>query len=628
MTVAFGYNSADGTFQFDAEADVFHIGCGCCAPGCTCTSASLCAAFSDCTPCSLRITFTGYTAESCQAFALDPGIYVYRDNSTPTSDIFWYLGNPAVSTPILGDDTGMTFSFTIDPPTNACLVHNPFAPCEFTAVGGQVQIYFDGCTTKPHAYFFSDDVGSAGNTDLGEIGPCDLPIDASILYTPPDLSHPAGQTVITVSYGATTFCGVDTGAVNDGTEYGFIGTLIVDHALTAADFPITVENTDGTGGGSATLTIECCSSCSACPSGDLTTTGSPLAACASHWSITIAGLTTDFTHGWDVYTHYDSVPVADATLIDGWQSADAEAQIYCSGGKWFVRVTDKCNELGFGATAYIEWQADISECPSSRAANWTLIHNDFGGTPVLALFPATAGATQCPSNCQECCGTYNATLASTGCTALNTTFALARADFSCQWVDGGGSGSQIFCDGPNNQWVAEFFGTVGDCGVAGVIEFVAPMYDDPGGDQKRCPLTDGTKWTCVRNDFGSTTGPTISIATEDCGCATVSTECPTDCSSCLDPVALTVSGGTIIDGSYFATRSGCTWSYSDPSVSITLSCTSGIWTADINSPVAGPCEIIATAAVSGGCPTGLTWTVSSASEGCGVGSGSITVTVE
>lgn len=611
------------------------LGCGCCAPGCTCTSASLCSAFSDCTPCSLRITFNDYTAESCQAFALDPGNYILSE----FSDVdFSYVGNPDVTTepPGWGIDPDMTFSFTIDQPSNACLVI-PFVggACDYTAIGGQVQIYFDGCERKPHRYLYCNlpaiepsgdcacppggSSGCGGYYDEGEVGPVDLPISANFFYTPPDLSHPAGQTVIQVSYG-------NSGIISDGTNYGFNGTLVVDHALTAADFPLTVENNNGTGGGSATLTIECCGSCADCPSGDLTTTGSPLALCATHWSITIAGLTTDFTHGWDVYTHYDSVPVADATLIDGWQSADAEAQIYCSGGKLFVRVTDKCNELGFGATAYIEWQADISECPSSRAANWTLIHNDFGGTPVLALFPATAGATQCPSNCQECCATYNATLASTGCSALNTTFAMARADSTCQWVDGGGSGSQIFCDGPNNQWVAEFFGTVGDCGVAGVIQFVAPMYDDPGGDQKRCPLTDGTKWTCVRNDFGSTTGPTLSIATDDCGCATPT--CPETCEGCLDPVALTVSGGTIIDGSYFCDRSGCTWSYSDPSVSITLSCTSGIWTADINSPVAGPCEIIATAAVSGGCPTGLTWTATSASEGCGVGAGSITVTVE
>lgn len=515
MTVSFAYNSGDGSFQFDSAADTFHIGCGCCAPGCTCTSAENALMFADCTPCSLRVTFTGFSIPECQH--VDSGSTRYCDSVSGLNEFWMHLDAPADGSYCLAVNTvgsPTVKGYTIDPAT-VNVGYFSDSSCTTTAT----------CSLIPIAF------------------PAQALPNVSFSFTPATGSTP-DQTTITITAG-----GVGSAQ--------FSGSTTIDHALTAADFPITLAN--DAGDGSVDISIDCCGTCDACPNDSIADESSHLRLCCSHFSISIAGLTTDFTHGWDVYVHYDAVPVLSAaTIIDGWQSATQQAHVYCSAGKWYLRITDTCNELGGGATKYIEFQSDIRECPSLRAADWTVIHNDFAGTPVLSIlaFPGCTG--QCPGACNECCATYHATLAGTGCSALNTTFDLARNGTACSWQYLAAPATSIFCDSVNNRWVARFYSTIATCGVDGYIEFTAPLYDDAGGDQKRCPLTDGTKWSCSANSYGDLTA-TISFTTEDCGCATP------DCSTCCDGYSFEVSGESAaygrstLDTAVGADPSPCEW---------------------------------------------------------------------
>ncbi len=114
----------------------------------------------------------------------------------------------------------------------------------------------------------------------------------------------------------------------------------------------------------------------------------------------------------------------------------------------------------------------------------------------------------------------------------------------------------------------------------------------------------------IQKNNGSILKTTGGIAKECCCVAA----CPTDCSGCASSYSVQISGITgtnsqYMNGTYTATRSGCSWGYNGmPSWPLTISiyCFDGVWYVQLNLFMG---EQVVFQKSGGSCPPASGWTV-------------------
>jgi hypothetical protein len=517
--------------------------CTCCdGSGCSECDAFPCDAFNQgCTPCSLRLTSSGISFPNCSDTITDPTTgTTYHSNTTVTAGDF-----------------------------NLCAIHGAVRPglgleCSW---GANDDTFVD----QPYA---APPFAVTRCTDAGFPGPVGL----TIRFTRVGAQIWATAFCFTTAFGGLPDTATGYAVANANGSYCFLGTKVFNKPqITRADFPFTITNDLATNAptwlyktGTVTVDAECCGDCDGCPpifvdpdTGD--ENGCDQCCGRLQVSLVNAGCMTGF---------YDLFQEIGDNLgpLCRWSDSCGEALLRCdiSTGLWTLTITDvlgKCGDPG----SYIEATFKASFCPELGKHEFTVTHNDFGAGAAIHLGDC-ATTDVCPSNCSCCCNTYTVTIGSTPSGCLNGTYTLGRPAQGCNWFDSGGSSLSYdvvigcraatrFQAGAAAEWYLQVIAHDLRCGVAGTIEWVAPVIR-VGDNDLLCPPThvvtsvvfDPTYpygWLLSQNDFGGT--PTLSVATDDC---TVTTAvCPTDCSACCSGYTWTFLCNTF-NPEYITTEDG------------------------------------------------------------------------